>query len=237
MGAAKKQDLGKNAFFSLVKTQSERKRIFQQLTELRGSLVLKGLEEAPISGTVLRQTDSGWLCCQLDSPTPQSFASLKSAPTHIVNFKIDRDQYFFQSAVSFSKDGVLLETVVELFQLQRRSAFRLTLPSELGAHVNILQCNQTPYFTEAKIIDYSTGGLKLQMTGVNAPLKKGDQLKLALHLGKRIPFQLEAEIKFANFRTDTWSYGIEFINKTILIENKLVALQLDMQSEIFRKWN
>jgi c-di-GMP-binding flagellar brake protein YcgR len=236
MGAAKKQELGKNAFFSLIKTQSERKALFHTLTEAQGAVVIKGLDEEPIAAKALRQTESGWLVCELDSPSPRNFATLKAAPHHIVNFKINSDQYFFQSAISFSKNGLLLETIVELFQLQRRSSYRLTLPDQLGAFANIIQQNGNPYFLDAKILDYSTGGLRLQTASGMEQLKLDDQLTLAIHLGNRIPFQLEAKIKFSSKKNESMIYGIEFINKTSLIENKLVALQLDMQSEIFRKW-
>ncbi len=200
-------------------------------------LIIKASDEISIHAVARTFTEDSMIACQyhLLSPTLQEDTKL-SAQTYIVNFSVNKEEYFFQSHAAPIKEGFLLATQTDLFHLQRRKSIRLSLPLQMGAQVKILQLNSKPYFCEGLIIDFSTGGLKITLKALNSKIALNDQLILSIGLGKRIPFSVEALIKYSAIQGEYQTCGIEFINKTSLLENKLHALQLDMQSEIFRRW-
>lgn len=238
MSAAKK----KNELFSEVRIPSERKRIYSELVQSRGAIILKGPRDQLSFLNPIQLLDFQFLKCvyQVDSPrvSPQD-----SLVDHFVQFSVGTDRYYFNSSATPSDQFLTLTASDDLYQLQRRSSLRISLPWALNTRANIISKNDLATLTECRVLDISTGGIKAEFDSSkndHTHWKTGDSLVMMLHLGKRIPFQIEGIIRYLSPITATdhgphFHCGIEFINKSTLLENKLLSIQMDIQSEIFRK--
>lgn len=238
MGNSPKDEENNKNYFVPIRSQSEKKRILEALVASANPLVIKASDDISIHAVARRFTEDEMIACQYHvlSPTLQEDVTL-SAQAYIVNFSVNKEEYFFQSHVAPIKEGFLLATQPDLYHLQRRRAIRLKLPLQMGAKIKVLELNTKPYFEEGLIIDFSTGGLRITLKAFHSKIKLGDELMLSIGLGKRIPFSVDAVVRYSAIQGDYQTCGIEFINKTSLLDNKLHALQLDMQSEIFRRWS
>jgi len=237
MGAARKKDDNNKAYFVKIRSLSEKKRIFEDLVASSNPLIIKASDELSIHAVAKKFEADEKIVCQYHmlSPTAEEHPLL-AHQSYVVNFSVNKEEYFYKSPITPLAHGFLIETQKELFHLQRRKAMRLALPLQMGALAKILSINKTPAFIEALIIDFSTGGLRLTLKASTSKIKMDDTISVSVTLGKRIPFSIDAMVRYSAVQGEFQTCGIEFINKTSLIENKLHTLQLDMQSEIFRRW-
>ena len=229
-----------NEMFKKINVPSEKKRIFKALVDKKEVLLLKGSDDSVcrLSPQQLSKENT-WLACTLLEGKLEGFNQQVQEDSHIVNFGIDEDRYFFQTSIQMNPENILLDSKVDLYQLQRRKSIRLPFPEEMTAVCSIINLNSFSGLYICHIADYSTGGLRLEYAAGSPTFAKQDQLVCILKFGHRSPFEMKAEIKHCFDPKDhkgVQIFGIEFKDAEKINHNKLVSLQLDLQSEIFRKW-
>lgn len=225
--------------FTMIKVPSEKKKILKAMLENKEPLLLKGCDDSICRLVPEKYTEeSKWLTCRVTEGRLEGNDTIQEEG-HIVNFSIGDERYFFQTKIQMRTDDVLLETKVDLYHLQRRKTIRMDIPEEMKATCSIINLNHFSCLHICNILDYSAGGLRLEYQAGKPGFKAKDQMVCLLKLGHRKPFEMEAEIKHcfdpAQNKGDQ-VFGIEFKNVSKITHNKLIALQLDLQSEIFRKW-
>lgn len=232
-------NLQKNSYFNLVKVPSEKKKIFQKLIEHQSEILMKGDGDDLYRLRPRKIADGRWLMCDYEpGPTPMD-PIYGFKVIHSANFAVDDERYFFRSAVQISPRAVMLELKVDLYHLQRRKSMRLKVPSVLGAECRIINHNDRSHLLDCQILDFSTGGLRLEFNGMKPAFEPEDHLVLTLRLGEhRKQLQVEAVIRHVFSAEDKFSqtFGVKFVEVDKYLQNKLIALHLDLQTDIFRKW-
>jgi c-di-GMP-binding flagellar brake protein YcgR len=227
----------KNAFFNLVKVPSEKKRIFRELIDSHGEILMKGHGEGIFRLRPEKISEKQWILCHFDSGSSE-FATMGFDELHSANFAVGKERYFFQSSVQVSPESILLETPVELYHLQRRKSMRISLPLELGASCNIINHNDISGLHACEVLDFSPGGLKVLFDGLSPFFHFSDRLVIVLRLGThRKSLEIKAAVRHVHPpKKGQQIIGLQFLEMDRILENKLQALQLDLQTEIFRKF-
>lgn len=225
--------------FSLIRVPSERKRIFKSVVETQAEILIKGAHGAIHRLLPVKIKDDKWLSCQVREAKPtDDFESLLK-DEHPANFTLETERYFFLSPLRIERPYIQLRTDTDLYHLQRRKTARVQIPDLIEAVCTITKHNEQSCFLSTKILDFSTGGLRVQYDSNEPEIKSGDQLAISVRLGQRKPFELSSTVRHSvKAQTGQFeqTFGMEFGAKEKTLENKLLWLQLDLQSEIFRKW-
>lgn len=219
--------------FCLIKIPSEKKRIIKELVEIQSEIVLKGRGETLYFLKPLKVTENRWIVCK-----EVSDLGLKDEDGVIANFSIGNERYFFQTPVQVSKLSVMLEADIELYHLQRRKSVRVGLPQDSGAQAMIISHKYVSMALSASVLDFSKGGLRLSCALTLPKFKANDPVTLTVRLGEfKRPFTVEGVVRHtAEASEKTQVFGVQFVNVSHTLEMKLLTLQMDLQSEIFRKW-
>lgn len=225
--------------FSLIRVPSERKRIFKGVVESQSEILIKGVNGAIHRLLPEKIKDEKWLCCHVrDGKPTDDFGSLLK-DEHPANFSLETERYFFLSPLRIESPFIQLRTDGDLYHLQRRKTARVQIPDLIEAVCTVTKHNEQSCFLTTKILDFSTGGLRVQYDSNEPEMKSGDKLFVSVRLSQRKPFELTATVRHAvKAQTGQFeqTFGMEFGAKEKTLENKLLWLQLDLQGEIFRKW-
>jgi hypothetical protein len=219
--------------FSLIKIPSEKKRIFKEMVHSESEIVLKGKGDTLYFLKPVRISENRWIVCK-----EVTDLGLQDEDEAIANFSLGSERYFFQTPVQVSSLSVMLEAEVDLYHLQRRKSLRVSVPRDIGAVASIINFKHISTMLEAQVVDFSKGGLRVSYAAPLPEFKSGDPITLNVRLGEfRRPFTVEGIIRHrAEGPANTQVFGIQFVNVSHTLEMKLLTLQMDLQSEIFRKW-
>ena len=98
----------------------------------------------------------------------------------VCSFEVGGDKYFFKAAITSESFGLMLSIPVEIYKLQRRNDFRVSIPESLKYTCVIKTINDRSANIIAEIRDLSLGGCQL-VVGQNE-LKDKDTASLYLKL-------------------------------------------------------
>lgn len=216
---------------------SEKKMLFRELAVDKVQIAVKGalLEDIFHLIAVQVEKDEVLLCHH----TAES-KDLDTAQKVVINFAFKSERYFLQTEMYFESGWVVLKIDGDLFQLQRRANARLEIPDKYDATFILSQHGGVNYFIECLVKDISAGGFRMEYFGDRPLVKNGDVLKGTLRIGPRRPLEFSVEIRFVQ-RTESEKVskqvcGVQFLNVTHLIENRLLSLMMDLQREFFLKF-
>lgn len=98
------------------------------------------------------------------------------------SFEISAEKYFFKSHVSTVATDLLLTIPTEIFKLQRRNDFRVSVPASIPYTCEIIGIKSTPVKLKAELRDLSLGGCLLSVKINGTSFQDGDELYLKLKL-------------------------------------------------------
>lgn len=108
--------------------------------------------------------------------SPDGKSPLLDNSNGVFNFLVARTQFFFRSKISLKPQiGYVLDISGELFQLQRRTNFRLPIPKEDRVTVRIDTHNNLPIALKGVVLDLGLGGCLIEL-GENENLLLTDHL-------------------------------------------------------------
>lgn len=146
----------------------------------------------------------------------------------IVSFESVGDQYFFESKIEDSESHITVDIPDQIFKLQRRNDFRVTIPPTIQP---IIKLKKYPEL-KTEIRDMSLGGCKIAIrTEYKLDLKLDSEIELQLKVLEFEEDKLYADIKFVEFieNAKTMIVGLKFLEldaaQTSLMRNTL--LQID----------
>ncbi len=213
---------------------SEKKHLFQEGAKKRITFHAKGDGDELITLILTEFDNEHVLTLEYAASSPKLLA-----PQNVIfNFSHEDDRYFFQTQVDVYQEKVMIPARIDIFILQRRKAPRLDLPTEFPAGFNIIELKNKSCMYECQVLDFSSGGCRVQYSGHLPIFKVGDQLKGVLHLSHRRPMELSCEIKHHVLDKDKGLqvFGVQFLIKSSLLENRLLVLFMDLQRELFTKY-
>lgn len=101
----------------------------------------------------------------------------------ICSFQVKEDRYFFKSHLSSTNIDYVVEVPDEIFQLQRRNDYRVSMPVGVVYKCEIRNINGVNSTIKAEIRDMSLGGCQISVSGITE-IKQNDEVDLYLKLDK-----------------------------------------------------
>jgi c-di-GMP-binding flagellar brake protein YcgR len=126
----------------------------------------------------------------------------------LVSFDSVGDQFFFESTVTGEESILQVETPDQIFKLQRRNDFRVTIPSHIRPIIKIKKYPEL----KTEIRDMSLGGCKITLK---------TEFKLDLNLDQ----DSEIHIKVLNFEEKNFGVVIKFVDFVADAKTMMLGLQ------------
>ena len=207
------------------------KQFFNPLSEEEKTDLLSFIKNHPVVCT-FKVFDSYWKSQFIKTAK----LDLKIHKTNRINFQNEKvtlifemqnDHYLFKTSASTAVDEIHLETPTEIFKLQRRNDFRVSMPSSLSPVVVLREYPDL----KIKLEDLSLGGCKIKIKTQYALDIKIDQLVfLKLKIIDYEQERIECTVKFSDFQKEysTLILGLQFNNldfeQTIILRNTLIQI-------------
>ncbi|MEZ0391994.1 MAG: PilZ domain-containing protein [Pseudobdellovibrionaceae bacterium] len=226
--------------FEKVRSLVERKKLFEDLLLEKGEMVCKGEDDSLFyfrpSAIVKDQHIQGWIRAIDQAP--------KSDTNVLGNFSIGADRFFFQAAMNISGEEGVFETTCDVFKLQRRATVRLHVQASFGLYMAITELNGKSVYSVAQIADVSAGGARIFFSTVESPIpalgntsnpgiQMGSRFKAVLNFGNRKTVDVICEVKHSQQAVHRGviveHFGIEFVDFTPGLKNRLLGLTMDLQ--------
>lgn len=223
--------IGQNVFKSI--PVSERKEIFREIAKQNLQLVVRGGagESFNVMAMAL-ESDEMLFCHRTDNA-----GHVEQDQDVVVNFDHDNERYFLKSHMTSHKEGVRINSNVEIFQLQRRANVRVVLPDDFDALFSLHGHGGKKYFKDCRVKDVSAGGVRIEFSGEKPDLQIGDEVKGTLRLGTRRSMEFDLEVRFVHKRDSekglVYTAGTKFMNVDKTMESRLLLLMTDLQRELF----
>jgi hypothetical protein len=210
----------------------EKDQILNAARDSRAELVVKTLE--PSSEISLLQVE-GFKNQQLIC-SPKKITFLASSGQLIVQIFIGAEKYY--SLMSYEKklDSYYLDGSGKMFHLQRREDFRLKIPASFHAFAKLNTIDGAPHKSRVALLDFSGGGCRLEIQ--NGLLSLNSEIELEMHLQGRSPIPIKGIARHLAPHPDLpvteWA-GVQFLDLSEPVKNKIIAVKLDIYRELFSK--
>jgi hypothetical protein len=226
--AAEEKDI-----FSKISNPGERAKLFNDLASSHVELVCKGKDDQlhRVRAQSFNSVSGHLECKTIDGRVP--FADKEEVIGH---FFLGSEKYYFQSITDVVLNKLHFVITEKVFHLQRRQNYRVIIPESYKATFDILRVNGQSQVLQGRLADLSGGGCRL-VCNSSSSIKMDDQVVGTLRIAKRDPIDISGVIKHLKPDTNTKNsqiVGIEFTQLTPIIENRLVALTMDLYKEIFK---
>lgn len=231
--------------FEKVRSLVERKKLFEGLLREQTEILCKGEDDSLFNMKPMVLSGDSALQGFM---TP--IEKLPSEDTVILgNFSVGSEKYFFHAPLKIQEEEASFQISCEVFKLQRRNSVRLQIHPTYEMYLAITEFQGKSVYTMAHLSDVSAGGAKIffseaqaQMlnlgTSKNPGLRIGDQFKCILRTGSKRNLELVSLVKHVQksvYQDEIIEqYGIEFIELTPLLQNRLVAMTMDLQQRMVK---
>ncbi len=214
---------------------SEKKAIFKEGSVNKMAFYGKGESDDLIKLVLDQYVDSKILTFNYALNSPR----ILSNQNIVLNFSYGEDRYFLHAMAEVYDDRIHVSANADVYILQRRKTPRLEFPDAYPRGVNIISYNGKVSMYECKFLDFSSGGCRVEYTGHLPLFKLGDVIKCVLHMNHRKPLELDGEIKHHVFdkAKGQQTFGVQFVIKNTMLENKMLVVFMDVQRELFLKWD
>lgn len=214
---------------------SEKKSLFRDAAQEKTVFYLKGGGDEIILMSLFEYVENQVLVFELTEGSP----NLEGNQKVVVNFTVGDQRYYFHSSVEVFGNHIHAPASTDVYILQRRKSPRLEIPSGYPSGLNLIEYSGTVGLIECDLIDFSTGGARILYRKHLPEFKAGDLLKVVVHLNHRRPIEVPAEVRHTahDYLNGTQTIGIQFTQLTSLLENRLLVVFMDLQRELFTKWN
>lgn len=224
--------------FTKISDLDDRVRLARDMVRLKGELICKSqssedtfrLEASRIEGTarVVCVHKSG---TSMPSPVPVAV---------IVSFSVGSDRYFLMTSLSNIGGGYFeVDFSKDIFHLQRRQSYRIRFPDNHKSTYEIGRLNSQPRTMTGGIWDISTGGVRLLFPHDRPLLTVDDVVEGVLNLGQRQPLSFKGQVRHVKFERDDilrQIVGVEFLEMTTVMENRLFAITMELHRELLTRW-
>ncbi len=172
---------------------------------------------------------------QLSVPKFNSF-EFSNEPISCV-FQIKDDRYFFRSFLKSGNSDYSIEIPADIYQLQRRSNYRVVMPIGVNYKCKIVSVNDNKALISVEVRDMSLGGCLLSIPGMSSEYNENDKLDLFLQLDKFEFPKLPVVIKHIKFiePQNTTLIGCSFVEPESDARAQLLALLMHLDRVKRRK--
>lgn len=156
----------------------------------------------------------------------------------VVNFLLGTDRYYTVSEFQVTADRGLLKLSENLYKLERRSSFRLSIPKAWSNKCNIIQHNGKASFIPVEILDISQGGAKIVLPIETLPTLASQQLvRGVFHIRNKWKLEIDGVVQHLIRKEGQFLVGLRFQVEDERLKRRLLAMMLEMQRENWRTQN
>ena len=152
------------------------------------------------------------------------------------SFQLSGERYFFVGIISVQGSKYVIQRPFELYMLQRRSMYRLPIPTSIKAFAELKAGKTIHRFL---LRDLSAGGCLVAHNNSKLALGLGEDLETTLLLPDRDPIVVPGQVRHIRRRKDPQApflAGIQFIQIPEKQQNKLAAIVMELYREHFARW-
>ncbi len=215
--------------FQMIPRSAERDQLLSEFANQQSDLFIKFTDQK----TLLTKVKKWIPPFKLQLTYPISMRPLTQEQLSIqINHNGDR---FFSQAFVLDT-GTEFFVVIEgpLYKVQRRQSFRLRLPANYPAHVQVFELNGHRMSEQAKLVDISEGGCSLKISqGIKWDM--GSHIGLKLKIGARAEFIEYGHVRFSKATKNEFEFGVQFLKETGS-SPELFNLVRELYAELFSKW-
>ena len=211
--------------------ESESRRIMRDACEQR-LLVLVVNEDQELSFKAVGSGIKGEMSYSVVSSNSE-----ENGKFFMLSFVLDGEKYFCKSVCYVHLEKLTLADEFEVYQLQRRSHVRVEIDGGVVAKFNILEVGGVKKFVEAKVLDVSAGGARLEIPKKELVLSVGDNFSGSLRLSFRNGISLDATVRniLPTKKADVSVVGVQFLYDDPFIETRLFTTVMNLSREINSK--
>lgn len=224
---------------------AEKRVIFRSLPQRRTKIMIK-YEEQVAQVFALTTSTEKVLACELipvkadEEPSDVVVKFEKQEAVQVViDFKFNEDRYFMQTTANMENDKVQINLDPDLFVLQRRRSARVDIPFSYPHQVRVIEHHGKVVFIEGRIVDFGAGGCRVEVLQMDPLFSVSDQVVLVIRLSHRNPLTLKAQVRHTVGTSSAGNqiFGVQFQGLGPIMENKMMSLLMEVQKELFTKFN
>ena len=213
-------DVFDQEIFQKVKTPEEKTEILQAIVKAQNKISCRVVGTPPEQAffAVAKVLSQGILTVQ----APNERTSVLKSGMIFGEFTKAEDKYLFKAKFTEAAGSIQIDLNGDIYKLQRRDDFRVRIPSNYKAHLEL----------EGKIFpiaDLSAGGCKVELSGQET-FKRGDILVATVHLRGLDPMRMTMEVRHViNKKT----LGLKFIKIEEASLHALPGIIMSIYRELF----
>ncbi len=221
--------------FYLLTKSSDRTMLFNEVAARNCEIVVKGKKDLSYKVRVkVYRNELDLLCESVDGTR----ANLAEGEDIMAQIDLGGELYFFKTKVRWQGAYLILPTNMDIYQLQRRQTWRIKIPRSYKAKAFIEKLGDDSVNIESTILDFSVGGVRLQVPSHLASIPKDTPAQIMLTFGNRSPILIAGFIRHkvkdpSNEKCQL--FGVEFKPVSQLMESRLFALSMDLHRELFMR--
>ncbi|MBX3032558.1 MAG: PilZ domain-containing protein [Bdellovibrionaceae bacterium] len=217
------------AIYDLVTDVQRKKELVSSLVALSSSLRLEG-DGFRASVNVIGQEPGGDLkVVWAGNPPPNLDENARVS----VWFELRGQVYFFKCQPFYVPGGAVLGWAHEDFlRLQPRQDFRLAIPADYEASVEITSRAQGRVPLVARLIDVHTFGLGL-LVPIGEKFSADENVEGVLTLGRHRPVKFASKVRFVRESGEGPQVGLAFDHGVHQTEDLLQQLLLNLRQDVF----
>lgn len=215
----------KRDIFDKIRSNFERKQLFEKLIQETGQLVCKGSGDSLFHFTPFEMKGiEGLYGLRVDVE-----GKVSNTDTIVANFRVGEDRYFMQTSLLTVGDREMVLIPDELFKLQRRIHNRVELDDKINRKINIIERNMKSVFVDADCLDISAGGARVVIYGDLLKVAANDRLRMNFHIKNKWSFEASGIVKHLVILDGNQVFGFEFDTSNKALANKLTMMMLELQ--------
>lgn len=225
------------SFFSKVSTRRERERAFLLLTESKSNIDCQLPNKKSFNLLPDHIKDSNLIVynekLEIESETPV-----------ILTFNIGAEKYFAKTTMRIHdfQSHFIVNLDIDLFKLQRRNSFRVSIPQGYNAKTTITQVDDKK-FTNKKfpLYDISGGGFSFEIRpDKDFDIGRGQTIQGILDIGGKFNKPFKATVRYSGKVGSEGSglrkIGLEFIDLYPKEKEEIVKVVMDIHRDMFSKF-
>jgi hypothetical protein len=228
--------------FQKLRSQVERKKLFQALIEQGVSITVKTGEESLLTLNELRFFHETHVMAQASSEG----VVLGSLEEVIGNFQVGDEKYFFKTSAELVGNTLSFPIHCDVYLLQRRGSQRFTVLGKKEVPLRVSEYNGKSFLIHGTLVDISQGGARVLLRSDHSAdwknkieeVEVGASLKMTISFSESKLLEVQGIIRHQVKEADEkqsflGEFGVEFQDLTASQKNRLTIVTLDLQKKYF----
>lgn len=217
--------------YEFISDQNRKKMIFEKILQNKIKLRYWAPPEDPIFLQIINGSAAALTCQGIPAQT-KIFSQSESFR---FCFDLNDDDFMFEAKVRIENNNVVLFPKEDLLIVQKRKEFRINLPADYPAHLEILSASNIRCSFRGHIHNITNFGCRAAFAKESIHLKNGQVIVGNVKIGSQDSIQLAAIIKGVQADSKQTFISLEFNHIVYNSEDKLNTALIMMQRELFKK--